>query len=72
MTFVDRSLEFVRRAVQLVGKKPLAARAEVTDSLLRNVGHADYAPTARTLRKLEKASRDVLRENGVAVPEDIQ
>jgi hypothetical protein len=72
MTFVDRSVELVRRAVALIGKKPLARRAEVAHGVLRNLDAADFSPHARKLRALERASRQTLRERGELVPEDIQ
>jgi ribosome-binding protein aMBF1 (putative translation factor) len=72
MTFVDQSLELVRRAVASVGKKPLAARVKLSDAVLRAVDESDFSPTARTLRKLESAARDVLRDRGEPVPEDVQ
>jgi ribosome-binding protein aMBF1 (putative translation factor) len=69
MSFVDQSISLIRQAVGHVGKKPLARRVRVSDASLRRLDHSDFSPTARTLRKLESAARDVLRERGV--PEDI-
>lgn len=67
MSMIDHSLDMVRRAAALIGKKPLAARAEVSDALLRDVGEPDFSPNARTLRKLEAAARAVLLEKGERV-----
>lgn len=53
MTFIDQSLDLVRRAAKRLGKKPLAARAGVSDASLRTVESPGFSPTARTLRKLE-------------------
>lgn len=72
MTFVDRSVALVRRAVSAVGKKPLAKRAGVAHGVLRKVSEADFSPHARKLRDLESASRTVLRERGELVPDDVQ
>lgn len=69
MSFVDQSISLVRRAVGHIGKKPLAMRVKISDASLRRVDQADFSPTARTLRKLEAAARDVLRERGVAFGE---
>lgn len=59
---VDKSLELVRSAVSVIGKKPLACRAGIPDGCLRRVGDPDFSPTARTLRKLEDAAVKVLAE----------
>lgn len=72
MTYVDQSLALVRRAVAAIGKKPLAGRVNLSDAILRGVADADFSPTARSLRKLENAARDVLRERGLLVPDDVQ
>lgn len=66
---IDRSIEIVRRAVAMIGKKPLARMARVNHGVLRNVDGADFSPHARKLRNLELAARDVL---GLKVPEDVQ
>jgi hypothetical protein len=57
---IDQSLNLVRAAVKKIGKKPLAARADVSDGILRNVDREDFSPTARTLRKLERVAVEVL------------
>ena len=72
MTFVDRSVNLVRRAVAAIGKKPLAKRAGVAHGVLRRVGEEDFSPHTRKLRDLETAARDTLGERGELVPEDIQ
>lgn len=59
-TLIDQSIARIREAVRLIGKKPLADRAGVSDAILHNLADADYSPTARTLRKLERAAGDVL------------
>ena len=61
-TLTDRSLTLIRNAVRLVGKKPLASKAGVSDALLRHCESPDFSPTARTMRKLELASISVLAE----------
>lgn len=64
-TFVDKSLIVVRKAVTAIGKRPLAALAGVPDGCLRHVDRPEYSPTARTLRKLERAAAKVLAESSV-------
>lgn len=59
---VDQSLNLIRSAARIVGKKPLATRAGISDAILRFVYEQDYSPTARTLRKLELAAMQVLAE----------
>lgn len=61
-TLVDKSINLVRAAAKAVGKKPLAARAGIPDGCLRRVNDPDFSPTARTLRKLERAAAEVLAE----------
>lgn len=72
MTFVDRSVGLVRKAVAIIGKKPLARAADVAAGVLRNVESEDFSPHARVLRSLELASRAELKALGKLVPDDVQ
>jgi len=57
MTHVDTSIARVRAAAANLGKKPLADRAGVGDTLLRGVESPDWNPTASTLRTFERVIR---------------
>lgn len=67
-TLVDQSIRVIRNVAQIIGKKPLADRAGLSDALLRQVNSPDYSPTARTLRKLELAAKEVLAERQADCP----
>mgnify|MGYP001545168099 CR=1 FL=1 len=64
MSLIDQSIGTVRNAVSRFKKKPLAARAGVSDAILRNVHDADWNPCAATLRTLEGAAASLEKENG--------
>lgn len=64
MSLVDQSIATVRNAVRRFKKKPLAAKAGVSDSLLRNVHDENWSPTAASLRSFETAAAELEREHG--------
>jgi predicted transcriptional regulator len=64
MSLIEQSLSTIRAAVTRFKKKPLADRAGVSDSLLRDVADADWDPRATTLRKLEGAALSLEKEHG--------
>jgi ribosome-binding protein aMBF1 (putative translation factor) len=59
MRLVDQSISIVRAAANRFGKKPLADRVGLSDSILRKVDSKDWSPTANTLRSLEEAASEL-------------
>jgi hypothetical protein len=66
MMLVDQSKERVRAAVARFGKKPLADKAGLTDSIVRNAHDQGWDPRSTTLRSLEVAAAELEREHGNA------
>jgi ribosome-binding protein aMBF1 (putative translation factor) len=64
MSMVDQSIIAIRAAVTRFKKKPLADRANISDSLLRNVHDSDWDPRSTTLRRLEKAAVELEQKHG--------
>lgn len=64
MRLVDQSIETVRAAVKRFGKKPLANKAGLTDSIVRNAHDQDWDPRSTTLRSLEVAAAELTKERG--------
>lgn len=68
MSLIEQSLSTIRAAVTRFKKKPLADRAGISDSLLRNAHDPEWDPRSTTLRRLEKAAAELEKEHGPEFP----